>query len=239
VDWELCHFGDPMDDIAWLSLRTVQNTFTYLPDRLAEYAALSGHPIDPDRVWYYRVFAETTMATLRPAASAGEDASSAPYDVGNRILYTQLHRRLWLEALNHVMKLGLARPAVPEPAAPEPWHDLYDGALSMLRTMVPRIKDPLAAQWSKGVARVLRYLRDVDVAGRAHGSLELDELTAQLGSRPPTVTVGRELLDAAHRAGRLSDETYVGHLWNRVMRNDELMRSASGALHERTWPPLS
>ena len=46
VDWELSHWGDPMDDIAWLSLRTVQDTFTYLPDRLAEYSELSGHAID-------------------------------------------------------------------------------------------------------------------------------------------------------------------------------------------------
>ena len=66
LDWELCHFGDPMDDIAWLSLRTVQDTFTYLPDRLREYEQLSGHTIDVDRVWYYRVFAEATMTTLNP-----------------------------------------------------------------------------------------------------------------------------------------------------------------------------
>ena len=46
VDWELSHWGDPMDDVAWLSLRTVQDTFTYLPDRLAEYSQLSGHAID-------------------------------------------------------------------------------------------------------------------------------------------------------------------------------------------------
>src|SRR5271170_5428902 len=43
LDWELSHWGDPMDDIAWLSLRAVQDTFTHLPDRLAEYAELSGH----------------------------------------------------------------------------------------------------------------------------------------------------------------------------------------------------
>ena len=46
VDWELAHFGDPMDDIAWLSLRTVQDTFTHFPDRLREYEKLSGNPID-------------------------------------------------------------------------------------------------------------------------------------------------------------------------------------------------
>ena len=66
VDWELSHWGDPMDDVAWVSLRTVQDTFTYLPDRVAEYSELSGHEIDERRVWYYRLFAESTMATLYP-----------------------------------------------------------------------------------------------------------------------------------------------------------------------------
>jgi hypothetical protein len=134
--------------------------------------------LDVDRVWYYRVLAETTMATLHP----GE--RQAPHDAGSRILYTQMHRRLWLEALDEVMGLGLRRPAEPEPAPPEPWNHLYDDALAMLRTITPRIDDPLAKHWAKGVARVLRYLRGVDASGRAAGAQVLDELEEELGTRP-------------------------------------------------------
>ena len=43
VDWELAHLGDPMDDIAWLSLRATQEPFTDFPARLREYEQLSGH----------------------------------------------------------------------------------------------------------------------------------------------------------------------------------------------------
>ena len=43
VDWELAHLGDPMDDIAWLSLRATQEPFTDFPTRLREYEALSGN----------------------------------------------------------------------------------------------------------------------------------------------------------------------------------------------------
>jgi aminoglycoside phosphotransferase (APT) family kinase protein len=233
VDWELSHWGDPMDDIAWLSLRTVQDTFTHLPDRLAEYVELSGHALDVDRVWYYRVFAETTMATLHPA-----EPDKQVHDAGNRILYSQLHRRLWLEALDVVMGLGLRPPALPEPAEPEPWHHLYDDALAMLRESTPRIDDPLAQQWTKGVARVLRYLRSVDASGRAYAASELDELAADLGSRP-SLAAARAALAEAHRTGTISDEQLVRHLWNRVLRDDELMASASGSLRTRTWPPLT
>ena len=77
LDWELCHFGDPMDDIAWLSLRTAQDTFTHLPDHLREYEQLSGHTVDVDRVWYYRVFAEATMTTLPQRCVNGRDGHSA------------------------------------------------------------------------------------------------------------------------------------------------------------------
>ncbi|WP_395109674.1 phosphotransferase family protein [Actinomadura sp. SCN-SB] len=233
VDWELSHWGDPMDDIAWLSLRTVQDTFTHLPDRLAEYAELSGHKLDEERVWYYRVFAETTMATLRPEEPG---TRQPPQDVGNRIIYAQLHRRLWLEALDVVMNLGLRRPAIPEPPAPEPWHHLYDDALEMLRTITPRIDDPLAQRWAKGVARALRYLRDVDASGRALAAQELDELEQELGERPSSLAEGREALTGP--TASVPDDRLVRHLWNRIMRDDHLMRSASGALHRRTWPPL-
>jgi len=36
-----------------------------------------------------------------------------------------------------------------------------------------------------------------------------------------------------------SDADYVRELWRQVQRDDYLMREASGALRERTWPPLS
>ena len=244
LDWELCHFGDPMDDIAWLSLRTVQDTFTHLPDRLAEYADASGHEIDVDRVWYYRVFAETTMATLEPnkGPAAQDDAADgegpALKDVGNLMLYRQLHRRLWLEALNVVMGLGLTKPGMPEPEQPPQWHALYGDVLAMLRTITPRIDDPLASQWTKGVARLVTYLRDLDASGRQYADLELDDLTALLGERPPSVPAGRDAAARATAAGTASDEEYVRYLWNAALRDDHLMRHASGALHRRTWPPL-
>jgi aminoglycoside phosphotransferase (APT) family kinase protein len=236
LDWELSHWGDPMDDIAWLSLRAVQDTFTHLPDRLAEYAELSGHPIDAGRIWYYRVFAETTMATLHPPQPR---PGTPTQDAGNHLLYRQLHRRLWLEALNAVMGLGLRRPEPPGDVQPEPWHYLYADALGMLRTITPRIGDPLAAQWTKGVARILRYLEATDAAGRTCAASELDEIAAALGGRPDSVAAGRAALAEASRNGSIADDDYIRHIWNQVMRDDFLMKSASGALHERTWPPLT
>jgi len=243
VDWELCHWGDPMDDIAWLSLRTVQDTFTDLPARLAEYSEQSGFVIDEARVWYYRLFAESTMATLYP--NEGRGAPGPPdgdgpvaRDIGNGIIYRQLHRRLWLEALGKVIGLELDQPTLPEPGELADWHDLYALVLGSLQTIVPRIGDPLAGQWTKGVARVVKYLQELDASGRHYADLESDEIAELLGRRPASVGEGRAELAAAARDGRVGDEDYVRYLWHKVQRDDHLMRGASGALHDRTWPPL-
>ncbi|HSS11870.1 MAG TPA: phosphotransferase family protein, partial [Acidimicrobiales bacterium] len=163
VDWELAHWGDPMDDIAWLSLRTVQDTFTHFPDRLREYEQLSGHQIDPVRVWYYRLLAETRLASsARGGASATAEMSGEARDPGNRLIYGMLHRRLTLEALGRVAAIDLPPTPLPQEGEPRPHHHVYDDCLAALGTIVPRIEDLLAAQWSKGIARALKYLKEID-----------------------------------------------------------------------------
>jgi aminoglycoside phosphotransferase (APT) family kinase protein len=244
VDWELAHFGDPMDDIAWLSLRTVQDTFTHFPDRLREYEALSGNRIDADRVWYYRLFAETRLASN--GAGGGASAGSEPRagqpvarDIGNGLIYGMLHRRLTVEALAKVMGFELPPGDLPDTPPVESWYSLYDATLDNLQVIVPRIDDPLAAQWTKGVARVVKYLKELDHLGRAYDAAERDDLAKLVGIEPATVGDGRLALDTAMAHGAIADEDYLRYVWRQVQRDDYLMRTASGALSERTWPPLT
>ncbi len=241
VDWELAHFGDPMDDIAWLSLRTVQDTFTSFPDRLREYETLSGFEVDDARVWYYRLFAETRLASSRPAeqpVGAAREGQPVARDLGNGLIYGILHRRLTIEALAAVMGLALGDAARPDEPEPMPWHGLYDDVLTNLQVIVPRIADPLASQWTKGVARVVKYMKELDTSGRAFVEAELDDIGALLGSRPMSLPAGRKALAAAVEDDDVAEDDYVRFMWRCVQRDDHLLRTASGALHERTWPPL-
>ena len=64
------------------------------------------------------------------------------------------------------MGLGLEPPAIPPAAADPHWHGWYDDVLASLRTITPRIADPLASQWTRGVARAVKYLQRIDVDGR-------------------------------------------------------------------------
>ena len=241
VDWELAHLGDPMDDIAWLSLRATQEPFTDFPARLREYEALSGHTIDDRRVHYYRVMAETKLLVMghRPAGSGGAaNADGGGGDVGNGLIYGMLHRRLWFEAIAALLDLDLPAAETPPPheAAEQAW--LYGALLDQLRVVVPRISDPLALQRTKGFARIIKYLRDANDHRAFYDACELEDLTKLLGEAPASVSAGRTAVTAAARDGVVSDSEYLGYAWRRTARENELMRSASGALANRHWPPL-
>jgi aminoglycoside phosphotransferase (APT) family kinase protein len=249
VDWELAHLGDPMDDIAWLSLRATQEPFPDFPTRLREYEALSGNRVDEGRVHYYRVMAETKLQVMshRPAPTGEGDGASGENgggdggggDVGNGFIYGLLHRRLWLEALGAA--IGLTPEGVGEPVArPANDHDwMYDAVLRQLRdVIVPRTEDPLAAARAKGIARLIKYLASVDLYGGAYRSQELDDLAVLTRTRPSSVEEGRLEAAAAVAAGSVSDEDYLRVLWRRVARETELARPAMGVLADRHWPDL-
>jgi Phosphotransferase enzyme family len=244
VDWELAHFGDPMDDIAWLSLRATQEPLPDFPQRLREYEELSGNVIDEERVHYYQVMAEAKLQVMghRAAGSSGRDGpqdGSEGNDVGNGFIYGVLHRRLWLEALAGVTKIELTPAEIPpHPIRRE--HDwMYAAVLGQLRdVVVPRIADPLAKARSKGLARLIKYLAQVDSYGDFYEACELADLEGLLGGHPDSLSTGRADISAEVRSGRIDDSEYVRYLWRRIARETELARPSMGVLADRHWPPL-
>jgi hypothetical protein len=149
-----------------------------------------------------------------------------------------LHRRLTLEALGRVAGIELGPVAMPPDGVPEEHHYIYDSCLAALQAVVPRIDDPLGSQWSKGVARAIKYLKEVDLSGPAFASAELDDLAGLLGYRPESVRTGRAAVAERVHSGTVDDQRYIQYQWRQVQRDDYLMREASGALRHRTWPPL-
>ena len=262
VDWELAHLGDPMDDIAWLSWRTAQHSFTHFPDRLREYEAWSGIEVDPARVRYYRLNAFARLgpwfglAPMGPGAGvlglglgvggaggAGGLDTGAPVAVnraadGSALILSMLHRRMRLDATADAM--GLDRPPREVEEAPEPAHTaLYDEILGQLRSLLPSIGDRGAANRAKAIARQLKVLQELDRNGGLFAERELDDLGRLLGRRPAALDEGRAaLVDAVHR-GAVAIEDYLDYHWARLRRDDHLVRRASGALYHRGWPDLA
>jgi aminoglycoside phosphotransferase (APT) family kinase protein len=247
VDWELAHLGDPMDDIAWLSLRATQEPFTDFPTRLGEYEALSGNVIDEDRVRYYQVMAETKLQVMShrgprvddDETESGGGRDRGGNDVGNGFIYQVLHRRLWLEALAAANGLELVPAEKPQARDPRDSDWMYDAVLTQLRdVIVPRTTDALAQAREKGVARIIKYLARVDTYGPFYEACELQDLEKLLGRRPGSVVTGRADAAAAVAAGTVAEEDYILTLWRRIARETELARPSMGALADRYWPPL-
>lgn len=65
LDWELAHWGDPAEDIAWMYRRLWSpEAFLPLADALAVYEAAGGAPPERSRLQWYRVFAEARLAVI-------------------------------------------------------------------------------------------------------------------------------------------------------------------------------
>jgi hypothetical protein len=240
VDWELAHFGDPMDDIAWLSLRTVQDTFTDFPARLAEYEHLSGHRIDEARVWYYRLFAETRLASMSPGTvDIRASAPSGSPDAGNSLIYGMLHRRLLVEALAQVVGIPEVDVELPAGERQSEFSTVYEAAAAAMSEAAARSTDALTLRYVKGAARLVKYLAEVDRIGAVVDADETAELTALLGHPPSSVSHGRAALAELAGRGDIAERDYVAQVWRGIKRDDYLTRTASGALGRRTWPPLT
>jgi len=63
LDWELAHIGDPMRDLGWLCTNSWRfggdlpvGGFGDYADLFRGYEAVSGKPVDPERVKYWQVF---------------------------------------------------------------------------------------------------------------------------------------------------------------------------------------
>jgi aminoglycoside phosphotransferase (APT) family kinase protein len=249
VDWELAHLGDPMDDIAWLSLRATQEPFADFPTRLREYEVLSGNVVDEGRVRYYQVMAETKLQVMShrgprdgdgdSAGEGGEGHDGGGNDVGNGFIYQVLHRRLWLEALAAANGLELDPVEGPQAREPRDSDWMYDAVLTQLRhVIVPRTTDQLAQARGKGVARIIKYLARVDTYGPYYEVCERQDLATLLGRRPDSVASGRTDAATAVAAGTVSEEDYIHTLWRRIARETELARPSMGVLADRHWPPL-
>jgi aminoglycoside phosphotransferase (APT) family kinase protein len=247
VDWELAHLGDPMDDIAWLSWRATQHSFPDFPARLREYEKLSGIDVDDDRVRYYRVNAIARLSPhfgLPPMSGSGGPISGVQAGNersadGSSFIMSMLHRRMVLTALAELAGMPIPSRQVDEEAEPDPHNGMYDGLLDNMAAVVPRITDRGASTVVKGVARHLKYLKEIDRNGRLFDREELDDISELLGrSFGDGLTEARPALAEAARQGKVPLDGYLRYHFRRMVRDDWLMRTASGSLYNRAWPEL-
>ena len=249
IDWELAHFGDPMDDIAWLSWRATQHGWPDFPARLREYESASGIIVDPARVQYYRLnacarlgprfgLADMGRSTTQPVAGSVNAAVDRTAD-GSWLVMNMLHRRMRLTVQATAMGIELPGREVDVDSEESPYGHLYDTVLDQLKDIVERVEDPVASSLAKGAARRVKYIKELDRHGAVFAAHELDDIGRLLGAVPLSLDDGRARLAAAAREGRVDIEQYLLYHWARLVRDDLMMRPASGAMYDRGWPALT
>jgi hypothetical protein len=239
TDWELAHWGDRHDDLAWILVRDTLERFPDLAARLHDYETASGVRIDPDRLAYFRVLAQlrATIGTL-----AGLRSHDARGEIAWQLIYNTLHSRVLSESLAAVAAVPVPPPIVVDDAGVErsgtsAW--IFDIALDDLRdVVVPALDDPFAATRAKGLARLLKYLRALDGSGAAFDAAERAQLGALLGETVTDTEAGRRALCAAIDAGKVIAEQALPYCLDQAARDTALMRSAMGVLADRHVTPV-
>lgn len=237
LDWELCHVGDPLEDLAWVALRSALLPWVPLPPLFARYAERTGQVLDRDRLRHLRALVQYKALVV---LLAGMASPSSAHEVGFQLIYRSFHRRLLVEGIAEASghPLGPVEPL----GATEPDEDdaLAGVVLDLLRDdVVPALADRARPQHqAKSVARIVKYLaerhrRAGDLAART-----LDDVTGLLGHRPADPgTAQRELGDRIRR-GDLDDGALLDHLHRVATWETSITAPAMGRLATRPFPAM-
>lgn len=153
-DWELAHVGDPMEDLAWITVRAMLTPFVDINTAFEWYDG----PVDAERVRYWQLACQVrNLIGLGVTGAAGGD-------MGMGMLFSTLHRRVTAELLCEIVGVVPEPVEVPEPADTEA-SAVYEAVLDDLRTVIAPALEGYAAARAKSVARLVRYLDMVDRIG--------------------------------------------------------------------------
>lgn len=153
-DWELAHVGDPMEDLAWITVRAMLTPFVDIETAFGWYDG----PVDAERVRYWQLACQVrNLIGLGVTGAAGGD-------MGMGMLFSTLHRRVTAELLCEILGVAVEPVEVPEPADTDT-SAVYAAVLDDLRTVVTPALEGYAAARAKSVARLVRYLDMVDRIG--------------------------------------------------------------------------
>jgi hypothetical protein len=232
VDWELTHLGDPMEDLAQIQVRSLIQPFVPMGEVFAAYEAASGHPVDPARVRYHRLYFQ--MGFMVAGASAAAAPGALAGASGTALMYGTMHRRVVVRALAELTGKTLADPDLPE-LAPD-WTDrTYAVALGDLKDeIVPAAGNQRATAKAKDLARLVKFWRRRASHGALFDFAELAEIKALMPSVPSDLITARATLAEAVAADAVPFAAVLQLCHNRVTRETFVMAEAMGAL-ATTW----
>ncbi len=238
VDWELTHFGDPMEDLAQIWVRSLIQPFVPMREVFAAYEEVSGIAVDISRVKYHRLYFQLGFMVAGHAAQAAKGGPPGAA-TGAAMMFGTMHRRIVVESLAEAWGTDFAQVDLPE--CPVSWTDAgFAVALDDLkREIVPHLTDERVAAKAKALARMVKFWRMRDRYGAAFDAAELTEIQDLLGAS------ASDLADARAEFGRaiaaeavpFADALRLCHA--RTVRETFLMADAMGALATTSYEDIA
>ncbi|MEQ9661676.1 MAG: phosphotransferase family protein [Parasphingopyxis sp.] len=237
LDWELTHYGDPMEDLAQIWVRMLFQPFAKPSEIFRLYEEASGRPVDVERVKYLRLYFQLSFTTNSQALLSDPEAPE-PAALGTTLLFATTHMRVIVEQMAELSGTELPDPNVPD-APPGEAERTYDIVLKDLKDIiVPRIEDQQASAKAKALARTVKWWKGRDRCGAAFREAELAELEQALGKRPAGLVEGRAALARKIADRAIAFEEALALCHSRVMRDTETMGDALGRYRTTYFPPL-
>jgi aminoglycoside phosphotransferase (APT) family kinase protein len=208
VDWEFAHLGDPVEDWAWIDMRTRGDDEVL---RLQErYRAATGIAVDPERVRYWRAAVDYRCAiTTSMAASRGGGARGLPP-------YLLVTERYIVDLADRMAGLlGVTEAPEPPVVVATARTEYFDALLDGIRGAVRAIEDPEARETARNLQILVHYLRAYDEIGREVEAMDRDDRAATFGAGGSDDALVDALVE---EAGRDGDETVLRYLLRRTGR---------------------
>jgi hypothetical protein len=195
------------------------------------YEKLSGIPVDPAAVRYYRV--QQNVRGMVPIDAVTVQASHRE-PIAWFLAYRCVNDRSTCEAMAEAMDITVTRPDMP---ADEEGDDVLAAAAVHIldHDVAPHVSGAFPQSRVTDAARLVRCLERKRRLGPALDAIECDELGALLGRRPATVDDGLRDLDTAVRDHRLADEAVLPYLTRRAWRSEFLYAPAVELYPGRAW----
>lgn len=238
LDWELCHFGDPAEDLAQIWVRSLFQPFLAPRDMFAAYEDASGTQVDVDRVRFHRLYFQAGFMVSSHAMMHGT-SGMRPAAMGVSMLFHTAHRRVMVLSLAELTGTKLGDVSLPEVAAG--WRDRsFEIALEDIReVIVPRATDQHAAVKAKSLARMIKFWRARDRLGATYDAAERAEIASTLGIDFPNLALAQAALAQAVADRAIGFETALALCHARVTRETALMGDAMGSFRDTYFPPLT
>ena len=227
VDWEFAHLGDPVDDVAWVLMRS-SGGLADPSEIIASYEKQSGLAVDPTSLAYYSLAVQYRCAITTSLAVAGGGARGwAPY-----LLVTQRYLAGIAAGLCRITETADAEPF--EPASPaSPRSALYDRLLDDVRAAVKSIEDIEVREATRNSQILVHLLRAADRYGAELDVAEHADAQATFGSSAQPSRADIET------AGSMGDRNLLGYLLRRRRRQALLWRTLTDRPASRSSRSIS